>query len=90
MEVADALADSEHRRVVAPFIQQLSSDSKVKIIAADAQSFREGLELYHRRSDKDWSLTDCISFVLMKAERLTDALTGDRHFEQAGFKARLA
>jgi predicted nucleic acid-binding protein len=49
-----------------------------------------GLELYHARPDKDWPLTDCISFVVMDDEKLTDALTGDRHFEQAGFKALLA
>ena len=41
------------------------------------------------RHDKDWSLTDCISFVVMEDQRITDALTGDRHFEQAGFKALL-
>jgi hypothetical protein len=42
----------------------------------------------HRR-DKDWPLTDCISFVVMADEEITDALTGDRHFEQAGFVALL-
>lgn len=42
-----------------------------------------------RCSDKDWSLTDCTSFVVMEAEGLKDALTGERHFEQAGFNALL-
>jgi hypothetical protein len=46
--------------------------------------------LYDARPDKDWSLTDCISFVVMGDERLTEALTGDRHFVQAGFVALLA
>jgi len=40
-------------------------------------------------SDKEWSLTDCISFVLMKQEGVTEALTADAHFVQAGFKALL-
>jgi uncharacterized protein len=39
---------------------------------------------------KEWSLTDCISFVVMKERGLTDALTPDRHFEQAGFKILLS
>jgi predicted nucleic acid-binding protein len=39
--------------------------------------------------DKEWSLVDCISFVVMTDRKLTDALTGDHHFEQAGFNALL-
>jgi hypothetical protein len=39
--------------------------------------------------DKEWGLTDCISFVVMKERKLTDALTTDHHFEQAGFKSLL-
>lgn len=41
------------------------------------------------RPDKDWSLTDCISFLVMKDFGLTDAFTADHHFEQAGFTAWL-
>jgi len=48
-----------------------------------------GLALYISRPDKDWSLTDCISFVVMKERGLTGALTADHHFEQAGFVALL-
>ena len=51
--------------------------------------FQEGLFLYSRRRDKAWPLTDCISFVVMEDEEIEDALTGDRHFEQAGFGALL-
>ena len=48
-----------------------------------------GVALYAERPDKDWSLTDCISFVVMRKMDITEALTGDRHFEQAGFTALL-
>lgn len=89
-EVADALAKSASRRLVVPFIRQLGQDPKAAIIPATHGLMETGLELYHARPDKDWPLTDCISFVVMDDEKLTDALTGDRHFEQAGFKALLA
>jgi len=49
----------------------------------------EGLELFANRPDKDWSLTDCISFVVMQKEGITEALTGDHQFEQAGLVALL-
>lgn len=89
MEVADALAESASRRSVAPFIRDLAQDSKVKIIPAAHDLFERGLQLYDQRPDKDWPLTDCISFMVMTEAKLRDALTGDRHFEQAGFRALL-
>ena len=48
-----------------------------------------GIALYAERPDKDWSLTDCISFVVMREMDISEALTGDRHFEQAGFTVLL-
>jgi predicted nucleic acid-binding protein len=49
--------------------------------------FDEGLRLFKTRLDKEWSLTDCISFVVMEREKIREAFTGDHHFEQAGFVA---
>ena len=49
----------------------------------------QGFDLYRQRSDKEWGLTDCVSFVAMKQQNITDALTADRHFQQAGFVALL-
>ena|SRR5579872_1943584 len=49
----------------------------------------EAINLYSQRLDKEWSLTDCVSFVVMRRDRVTEALTGDRHYEQAGFVALL-
>jgi predicted nucleic acid-binding protein len=51
--------------------------------------FARGLKLYGERRDKSWSLTDCISFEVMKDRAISDALTGDQHFMQAGFRALL-
>jgi len=61
----------------------------VKLIAADTVTFNAGLDLYRQRVDKDWSLTDCISFAVMQRMSLIDALTTDHHFEQAGFNVLL-
>lgn len=49
----------------------------------------QGWELFQRRYDKDWSLTDCISFVVMQKRGITKAFTTDHHFEQAGFEKLL-
>lgn len=88
-EVADALCRPPARRLVRPFMRDLQADHTVAIVPAGDALFEAGLELFARRADKDWSLTDCISFVVMRQRRLGDALTSDHHFVQAGFKALL-
>lgn len=55
----------------------------------DATLIEAAVTLYMRRPDKEWGLTDCLSFVVMGGEGLGDALTADHHFEQAGFTALL-
>jgi predicted nucleic acid-binding protein len=66
-------------------MDQLAADPAITVIQASPEVFDLGLDLYARRLDKEWSLTDCISFAVMKEHGLTQALTGDHHFEQAGF-----
>lgn len=88
-EVADALSDPFQRERFLVLFERLKSNPNVTIIPPDAELFEAGLDLYARRLDKDWSLTDCISFVVMERFNLTDALTADRHFAQAGFKPLL-
>ena len=89
MELADALAESTSRRLVLPFIRSLEQDPKVEIIRASRELMQRGLRRYDERPDKQWSLTDCISFVVMEEAEVREALTGDRHFKQAGFTALL-
>ena len=60
------------------------------LIAATSDLLRRGRELFAARPDKAWSLTDCTSFVVMQEHGLTDALTTEHHFTQAGFRALLA
>jgi predicted nucleic acid-binding protein len=89
MEVADALAESESRSRVRDFILHLRRAAACEIIPASRELLDHALDLYHQHADKDWTLTDCASFVIMHDRSVTDALTGDKHFEQAGFVALL-
>ena len=89
LEVAAAFAAPATRVVAAEYLRALETDPSVAIVSLDDRLYSRGLALYCDRPDKGWSLTDCISFVVMRDEGLTEALTGDRHFAQAGFVALL-
>lgn len=88
-EVADAFAGSRIRQHLLRTFEALASHASTRIVEVSATHFAQGMKLYSARPDKGWSLTDCISFIVMSDEGLTEALTGDRHFEQAGFTALL-
>lgn len=77
------------RRRAAANTDAILNDPSVRVIPQSRNSFLSGLELYRNRSDKGYSLTDCISMETMRGQGLTDALTNDRHFEQEGFHAVL-
>lgn len=87
MEVADALARSGTRHLVIEFLNTVRADANYDIVAYEEQVYRDGYSLFASRHDKDWSLTDCISFAVMKHRNLSEALTADHHFTQAGFIA---
>jgi len=84
-EVADALAMPGRRERFMPFMQFLRTSPQITIVPAEQSLFDRGVLFYDQRADKSWSLTDCISFIIMQEHGLRDALTGDHHFEQAGF-----
>lgn len=86
LEIGNALARGfkvEASEIIANF---LISD-EVKVVRLSTQLFDEAFGLYQKYQDKEWSLVDCISFVVMQQEYITQALTFDRHFVQAGFEA---
>lgn len=89
-ELGDGLAGT--RRGRAQFLltrERLAANPNVTVVSFDLDLYHAAIRLYGERPDKEWSLTDCISFVVMQREGITDALTGDHHFEQAGFNALL-
>jgi uncharacterized protein len=88
-EVADALASSDQRRLFVALRADLNRDVHTTVVAPTIELFEAGCQLYSQRPDKNWSLTDCISFVVMEQHRIVEALTADQHFEQAGFTSLL-
>jgi predicted nucleic acid-binding protein len=89
VEVGDAFSRPLNRGRFVHFCRQLPALPDMRIVPATRAMFLEGFELFANRPDKEWSLTDCISFVVMQKEGINEALTGDHHFEQAGFVALL-
>jgi uncharacterized protein len=88
-EVGDAYCRPSDRADFVWLYRSLLNHPRIKIIPAETSLFQRGVDFFDERKDKAWSLTDCLSFVVMHDEALTVALTGDKHFEQAGFTALL-
>ncbi len=88
VEVGNALS-AVNRPTAVQFIQQCYNTANLKVVAVDTSLLNRALQLYSERPDKTWGLTDCISFIVMWEQGLTDAVTVDVHFVQAGFRALL-
>ena len=89
LELGNTLSGLGLRKLFTELVSDLRADQNVRIVPASRDLLGRGLSLFSGRADKEWSLTDCTSFVAMKEEGLTEALTTDHHFEQAGFVALL-
>ncbi|MCW5550905.1 MAG: type II toxin-antitoxin system VapC family toxin [Verrucomicrobiae bacterium] len=83
--VGDGLSRPSDRRRFARLLELLRAQPDVEIAPVSHQLFAPGCELHAQRPDKDWSLTDCTSFIVMKAKGLESALTADHHFAQTGY-----
>ncbi len=89
VEFADGLASLRYRSEAARAIAALRSSDLVEIVPASSALFLQALSLFEQRDDKGWGMTDCTSFTVMSDHGLTDALTVDEHFRQAGFNPLL-
>jgi predicted nucleic acid-binding protein len=89
-EVGNALAKVRWRQLGVTTLKALRTDTNIEIIPVDTILFDHAVRLYSSRSDKEWGLTDCISFVVMQERNLRQVLTTDHHFEQAEFQNMLA
>ena len=87
IEIGDAMAEERTRHAGVAILQALEEDMSLTIVQNSEDLYRRAFALYKSRSDKEWGMTDCISFVVMTSGKITEALTTDTHFQQAGFVA---
>lgn len=90
VEVGDAFSQPSNRMKYARLVALLQSTPGIEVLPPSAEQFESGTGFYAARPDKSWSLTDCISFVIMRDRALSDALTTDHHFAQAGFRVLMS
>lgn len=88
LEVGDGLSVAR-RRHFAPAFRALLASPSVEVVSVDYPLLDFAWNLFLSRRDKEWSLTDCVSFVVMQERELLEAFAHDHHFEQAGFRALL-
>ena len=86
LEIGNSLSRSHKSRAIEIFEEFFVSE-EVEIVRLDEMLFNKAFELYKSHADKSWGLVDCVSFVVMKENNITDALTCDKHYVQAGFRA---
>ena len=85
IEIGNALSSFD-RQAAVRFIEGCYKTGNIHVVSVDTGLLGRALQLYRDRPDKQWGLTDCISFVTMRDQRLTLTLTMDDHFRQAGFQ----
>lgn len=76
-------------QLVPPLFDAIEASRACRIEWTDAERFHEVRRFVLKHSDQTWSFTDCLSFLVMKQFRLRDALTRDKHFQQAGLVSLL-
>jgi uncharacterized protein len=89
LEIGDGYARSGRRAKGEELLDKFIHEEGFQVMALSQEIMDQSMALFRSRSDKQWGLTDCVSFVLMEREGVTEALSADLHFRQAGFAALL-
>ncbi len=89
LEIGNALAKKRFRRGAVELLAAIESDPRIAIVPLSEELYARAGELFRRHADKEWGLTDCVSFVVMRGQGIWEALSTDHHFEQAGFRPLL-
>lgn len=79
----------KYREFGVKLLEAIEQDPKITVIPMSEIFYNEAFRLYRKRLDKEWGLTDCVSFIIMRNRKINEALTTDEHFKQAGFRALL-
>jgi len=93
LETFNSLSNNKVRYLAVLFIEQIEKSMNtdvMEIVNTSGEAFKKGLNLFKQYNDKNWSLTDCISFSVMKEKNIKQAFTADHHFIQAGFEKLLS
>jgi len=89
LEVGNWLSPVPLRGLASGLIERIEHSSRIQVVELTPELYRKGWLLYRERPEKDWGVIDCISFTIMQERNIVEALTADRHFQQAGFVALL-
>lgn len=89
LEIGNALSKQRYRHAAVKLLDSLEADPNVEIVPMSEPLYIRAFQRYRQRPDKEWSLTDCVSFIVMQDRGITQALTTDEHFQQMGFRALL-
>jgi predicted nucleic acid-binding protein len=89
-ETATLLKARSCGHLVPVLLETVFSSAACTVHWTDADRFRTTCDFFLKHEDQAWSFTDCLSFVVMKDQRLRDSLTKDSHFREAGFQPLLA
>jgi predicted nucleic acid-binding protein len=89
LEIGNALSRQRYRTAAEQLLESLEHDPQVECVSLTDGLYQQAFALFCERRDKEWGLIDCVSFIVMKEMGLTDALTTDEHFDQAGFHSLL-
>ena len=82
LEVMDALSAPRRRAIAVQFWQDTNKDPSLLIVPLDDGLLLRAANLFQSRGDKAWSLTDCISFVVMQDRKIAEAFTYDHHLSK--------
>jgi hypothetical protein len=89
VEFGNYLFRIKDRPFLEPVLHNIRTNPQYEIVPASRELLQRGIDRFIARTDKEWSLTDCISFVVMEGRGVTETLTSDADFAQAGFAALL-
>ena len=85
LEIGNALSRARYRSAAVQLLNAIEHDPNIGIVPLTETLYTQAFNIYQNRTDKEWGIVDCISFVVMQERDIRQALTTDEHFRQAGF-----